>query len=90
MVTRDQVLLAVAGFLLFNAEGRLLIRDYALTDTDRHQVGAQLSGLSINTESMWRVSAKLAASHWSRRARAGLGGATPRCLTRWTSRFGRG
>ena len=49
MVTRDQVLLALSGFLLFNAEGRLVIKDRVHNDKERYEVAAGLSGLAANT-----------------------------------------
>ena len=49
IVTRDQVLLALQGFLLYDAEGRLVIKDRINSDTERFQVAADLSGLAVNT-----------------------------------------
>ena len=49
MVTRDQVLLALKGFLLYDAEGRLVIKDRVHNDKERYEVAAGLSGLAANT-----------------------------------------
>lgn len=48
-VTREQVILAVAGFLLYDVDGKLVIAPEVHSDKDRYNVAAQLSGLSPNT-----------------------------------------